>query len=272
MDSIQHIPSTSASPGQKYSYKPANPTESSSVVILRDGAALEIRRGTKTSWSAGEERRRWPSLEAWIATLPAGAQPVNTSGTKGSTTSKNSTDMDRVLAALYTLRSAKRCVHGDMTYTKSRAETQKDYDKWCELMIAGFHDYVDIAVNRRKKPHMTAEEVAQIIAEAQEDKARHIAEIKKRTEERKARLKHVQVEACYRFRPKRHIWDDMLYYKKADGSMTRIGFHIGNGVFALCNGFGRVTKCGSTFAELGLPADVEIWAKPAGTWDIKRLF
>jgi hypothetical protein len=271
MNSIEHIsPTTSMSvvPGQKYSYKPANPTESSSIVILRDGAALEIRRGTKTSWPAGEERQRWPSLEAWIATLPAGAQPVNTSGTKGS---KNSTDMDRVLAALYTLRSAKRCVHGDMTYTKSRAETQEDYDKWCKTMISGFHDYVDIAVNHRKKPNMTAEEVAQIIAEAQEDKAKYIAAIKKRNEERKARLKHVPVEASYRLKPKRHIWDDMLYYKKTDGSMGRIGFHIGNGVFA-ANGSGRVTKCGSTFAELGIPADAEIWAKPAGTWDIKRLF
>jgi len=42
----------------------------SSVVILRDGKALEVRRGEKTRWASGEERTTWPSMKAWLATLP----------------------------------------------------------------------------------------------------------------------------------------------------------------------------------------------------------
>ena len=70
--------------GTIYSYKPASATGSlegaSTVVTLRDGALLELRRGTKTKWSvlrdpAGTEpRKRWASLEEWKATLPAGAE------------------------------------------------------------------------------------------------------------------------------------------------------------------------------------------------------
>jgi hypothetical protein len=42
----------------------------SSVVILSDGKALEVRRGEKTRWTSGEERTTWPSMKAWLATLP----------------------------------------------------------------------------------------------------------------------------------------------------------------------------------------------------------
>jgi hypothetical protein len=42
----------------------------SSVVILSDGQALEVRRGEKTRWTSGEERTTWPSMKAWLATLP----------------------------------------------------------------------------------------------------------------------------------------------------------------------------------------------------------
>ncbi len=42
----------------------------SSVVILSDGKALEVRRGEKTRWASGEERTTWPSMKAWLATLP----------------------------------------------------------------------------------------------------------------------------------------------------------------------------------------------------------
>jgi hypothetical protein len=42
----------------------------SSVVILKNGSALEVRRGEKTRWVSGEERTTWPSITAWLSTLP----------------------------------------------------------------------------------------------------------------------------------------------------------------------------------------------------------
>lgn len=63
----------------KFSFK--NDEIQSSVVVLKDGSCLEVRRGAKTKWSPGEERGRWPNVEAWTATLPAGAIPVK-SGNK----------------------------------------------------------------------------------------------------------------------------------------------------------------------------------------------
>lgn len=42
----------------------------SSVVILKNGQALEVRRGEKTHWASGEERNMWPSMTAWLSTLP----------------------------------------------------------------------------------------------------------------------------------------------------------------------------------------------------------
>lgn len=57
----------------KYSYKSSDPTAASSVVILRDGRAMETRRGDQTAF-AEKERRFWPSLTEWMATLPDGAQ------------------------------------------------------------------------------------------------------------------------------------------------------------------------------------------------------
>lgn len=60
----------------KLSFK--NEAIQSSVVVLKDGSCLEVRRGNKTKWGPGEERGRWPSIEAWTATLPAGATPTKT--------------------------------------------------------------------------------------------------------------------------------------------------------------------------------------------------
>jgi hypothetical protein len=69
--------------GTIYSYKPASATGSlegaSTVLTLKTGELLELRRGAKTKWSvlrdpAGTEpQKRWASLEEWKATLPEGA-------------------------------------------------------------------------------------------------------------------------------------------------------------------------------------------------------
>jgi hypothetical protein len=68
--------------GTIYSYKPAAAGSlegASTVLTLKTGELLELRRGAKTRWSvrdpAGTEpRKRWASLEEWNATLPAGAE------------------------------------------------------------------------------------------------------------------------------------------------------------------------------------------------------
>lgn len=51
----------------KYSFRTDN--FSSSVIVLRDGRAMEVRRTEKTVFAEGE-RQYWPSLDAWKATLP----------------------------------------------------------------------------------------------------------------------------------------------------------------------------------------------------------
>jgi hypothetical protein len=53
----------------KISYK--NGDDQRSVVLLKYGVAMEVRRGQKTKWASGEERGSWPSMAAWAATLPA---------------------------------------------------------------------------------------------------------------------------------------------------------------------------------------------------------
>jgi hypothetical protein len=44
----------------------------SSVVLLKNGQAMEVRRGDKTYFHELDARVYWPSLDAWKATLPEG--------------------------------------------------------------------------------------------------------------------------------------------------------------------------------------------------------
>jgi len=43
----------------------------SSVIILKNGEALEIRRNEKTKWGPEEERGRWSSMTEWTSSLPS---------------------------------------------------------------------------------------------------------------------------------------------------------------------------------------------------------
>ena len=63
----------------KYSYKSSDPAAKSSVVILRDGRAMETRRGDQTAFAEGE-RRFWASWSEWMGTLPDGAEVVESAG------------------------------------------------------------------------------------------------------------------------------------------------------------------------------------------------
>ena len=44
----------------------------SSVALLKDGQAMEVRRGDKTYFHTVDARAYWPSVDAWKATLPEG--------------------------------------------------------------------------------------------------------------------------------------------------------------------------------------------------------
>lgn len=64
-----------------YSYKPSRGLEGASTVVpLCTGGFLEVRRGTKTLWNDSDERRTWPTLEEWKATLPADATVIEKYG------------------------------------------------------------------------------------------------------------------------------------------------------------------------------------------------
>jgi hypothetical protein len=59
----------------KFSYTHADKTYS--VVTLKDGSILEIRRGDRTFPADNKaDQQTWPSLDAWKATWPADATPV----------------------------------------------------------------------------------------------------------------------------------------------------------------------------------------------------
>lgn len=46
----------------------------SSVVVLKDGRAMEVRRGKVTRFHDGVGRQYWPTVDDWKATLPEGAE------------------------------------------------------------------------------------------------------------------------------------------------------------------------------------------------------
>lgn len=57
-----------------YAYKPTTGLEGASTVVpLKKGGFLEVRRGEKTTWARGEERHVWATLDEWKATLPSDA-------------------------------------------------------------------------------------------------------------------------------------------------------------------------------------------------------
>jgi hypothetical protein len=84
MNTIRHIfssaPAPAPAPGTKLSYKSgrADRAGDSTVVVLKNGELMEVRRGANTHYSADTVRNRWPTVDAWRATLPAGATITET--------------------------------------------------------------------------------------------------------------------------------------------------------------------------------------------------
>lgn len=110
MNTIRHIFSSSATaeapqpsvdgraPGTKLSYRSgrADRAGDSTVVVLKTGDALELRRGAVTKF---DQRRKWPSVAAWISSLPAGADVMETKSS--ATAAKPETHPDFQKIALF---------------------------------------------------------------------------------------------------------------------------------------------------------------------------
>lgn len=90
----------------KYSFKSVE--KKSSVVVLKDGRVMELRRENKTCFAKGE-RQFWASLDEWKATLPAGAE-VTVSGVREPVKPTGNPVLDRILAHGGQRRSTMHCV------------------------------------------------------------------------------------------------------------------------------------------------------------------
>jgi hypothetical protein len=137
----------------KYSFK--SDSVQSSVIVLRDGRAMEVRRGEKTSFTKAE-RQTWPSLDAWMATLPDGASVKVSKGKKAA--GKRSTVTNPVLARF--LERVRAGPHGEsiqretMFCAGTRAEViQRDKAREEKEFAAGWRKW------------MTPERQAEVIAE-----------------------------------------------------------------------------------------------------------
>jgi hypothetical protein len=64
-----------SAPGTKLSYRAGKPYREgdSTVIVLKTGELMEVRRGDATTFNEFTVRHRWPTVDAWVSTLPAGA-------------------------------------------------------------------------------------------------------------------------------------------------------------------------------------------------------
>jgi hypothetical protein len=64
-----------SAPGTKLSYRAGKPYREgdSTVIVLKSGELMEVRRGDTTTFNEFTVRHRWPTVDAWVSTLPAGA-------------------------------------------------------------------------------------------------------------------------------------------------------------------------------------------------------
>jgi hypothetical protein len=113
----------------KYSYKGTEAEAASSVVILANGRAMEVRRGEKTTFAAGE-RRFWASWAEWVATLPDNAAVVESTAARKHPAKPAVTNpvllrfMERVAAAHWRLAPETMYCSGTRVEV-ARAERQK---------------------------------------------------------------------------------------------------------------------------------------------------
>lgn len=80
----------------------------SSVILLKDGRAMEVRRGEKTVFAAAEPRTYWPTLNAWIATLPVGGVAAIKASSGAVAPAERYATTNPVLARFFARAHAKR--------------------------------------------------------------------------------------------------------------------------------------------------------------------
>jgi hypothetical protein len=80
----------------------------SSVILLKDGRAMEVRRGDKTVFAAAAPRTFWATLNAWIATLPAGGVAAIKASSGAVASADRYATTNPVLARFFARARAKR--------------------------------------------------------------------------------------------------------------------------------------------------------------------
>lgn len=219
---------------QKYSYKPADAAEASTVILLKDGSALEVRRGSKTTWTKGEGRRRWASLATWKETLPAEAQVTE----GGAASAPLSPELKRVVDGLKRAYGPKR---NGLRYGSSSERTQR--------YLRG------------------------LISDARSINAispLHGATWRAWAAENEARLAAITpTPRVYSVDPCVTLNTPILYCKAADGGLRRVWFSSTLGLFGVRDG--SQVRAAPTLAELGFPADTEMWGRRQGQQDLVKL-
>lgn len=229
---------------QKYSYKPTNTAAASTVILLKDRAALEVRRGTKTRWAPGETRVRWPSLAAWKESLPADAQITKSAATSSSGSGESvplSPEMARVVTGLTSVgQNGKKYPLCGNLFTYNPAERIR-------TQIAAYSR--DLQQYGAARPHFAMIYDHQINALT-------------------AMLATTNDAQVYSI-PRNSNSSVRLYCKAADGSLQRVWFNHRLGVFGVRDGTG--VRAAATLVELGFPADAELYGRRRYEDDLIKL-
>jgi hypothetical protein len=219
--------------GTKYSYSTdaVDRMGDSTVVALKDGSLLEVRRGAQTRWNTGETRQRWARLEEWMAMLPAEAT-IKKSGCGAS--AGGSPEMARILGALTAagVRSA-----STLGYTRARGER--------------------IAALQRLKMHIEKQIPA---APATADEQYRAQRRRNRIHCIEMMIKYVEQRVPEESKPlilnSGRLCCHLLALNTA-GQLQRLYFNGRRGIFGVRKN-GKI-QVAATLTELGFPVEPELW-------------
>jgi hypothetical protein len=222
----------------KYSYKPTDAAAASTVVLLKDGNLLEIRRGGKTTWGPGEERKRWASLSAWMESLPVGASITKS----GASQVPLSPEMTRVVTGLTSVgqNGKKYPLCGNLSYKSPKEHCGprlRTYINWMKSVVA-----YNPQLSRIHSPQIAQAEAQ--LAAASDVKSYYVSQTPTRVGVR-------------------------LYCKAADGALRRVWFNHRLGLFGVRDG--KDVRGAATLAELGFPDDVEMYGQRRFEEDLIKL-
>ena len=225
--------------GTVYSYKPASGvlTEgASTVVTLKTGELLELRRGQKTYWAADEPRHRWATLEEWKATLPADAEiKVRAAAAAVS----GSADFERVRAMLvehkcrpYMRMWARTNATDASEYRRCADEIHRDVE-WIVCRNNG-----DVAIMNRWERDWLSKQYAK----AADYRVRASEALAKEPYTRYVSQGYKSLGTCR-----------LLARRTSDGMFIPLFLDLGRGLFHTPVTFSKVeSRVGATLAEMGV--------------------